>query len=628
MLSPFVPVTATQTLASPDGATVMTVWSGDQPHGGRPPGLWYQVTWHGRQVVLPSRLGLWLGGAPPLFVQLDIAQVEVRDIDETWTPIAGERQRVRDHCREFRLSLAEKIPPRRSMTLRCRLYDGAVAWRYELEADAAGLTVVDELTQWRLPEGCQGYATQRAQGLYTLLPIDDVGSGCERPLTVVYPDGAYAAIGEAGNLASPRMKLRSAKTRLSSSHSCITHPFVPGTLESELSGPARGDAGKPWQSPWRFVMFSHTPGGLLEQNDLLLNLSPPCALSETSWIRPGKVIREMTLSMEGARACIDFARRRGLQYIEFDAGWYGFEFHDHSSALGVNVDPNRRAVHPGLTDVDIATVVQEAAKHGIGVWCYVNRRALERQLDEALDRLAGWGVVGIKFGFVEVGDQAWTRWLHDAVAKAAQRRLMVDIHDEYRVTGITRTLPNLLTVEGIRGNEEFPTPTHNLTLPFTRFLCGPADYTICIASPRLQTRRLHQVAMSVVYFSPLQFVYWYDQPKEVIDSPELVFLDRVPTTWHETRVIAGSIGEFVVVARRREQTWFVGAMTNEQPRRLELPLAFLGEGEFRACVFADPGGDVQAVAQQVAVRAGQTLAMDMPAASGWCAIIDRCPASE
>ena len=168
--------------------------------------------------------------------------------------------------------------------------------------------------------------------------------------------------------------------------------------------------------------------------------------------------------------------------------------------------------NPDPHALDLHEVIEYGKSKGIGVILYVNQQALERQLDEILPLYEKWGVKGVKFGFVNVGSQRWTRWLHEAIRKAAPHRLMVDIHDEFRNMGYQRTYPNLMTVEGIGGNEEFPTPVHNATLPFTRFLTGPADYTFCWYSGKLQPTHAHQLAISTIFFSPWQFLYWYDRP--------------------------------------------------------------------------------------------------------------------
>jgi alpha-glucosidase len=262
---------------------------------------------------------------------------------------------------------------------------------------------------------------------------------------------------------------------------------------------------------------------------------------------------------------------------------------------------------------------------------YVNQRALYQQLDEILPLYKSWGIAGIKFGFVHVGSQHWTTWMHEAVKKCAQYGLMVDIHDEYRPTGFSRTYPNLMTQEGIYGNEEFPDATNNVTLPFTRFTQGAADYTICYYSQKfdkdtrpnarlLKTTSAHQLAIAVVYYSPLQFMYWYDKPSDSMDEPELEFFDHVPTVWNDTKVIHGEIGQYISIARRSGNDWFVGTMTNNEARKLTIPLDFLQEGQkYTAHIYFDDSGSkvrTRVSIKTITVTNKSSIEADMPASGG------------
>ena len=239
-------------------------------------------------------------------------------------------------------------------------------------------------------------------------------------------------------------------------------------------------------------------------------------------------------------------------------------------------------------DIDFSALTQYAAGKDIGIFVYVNQRALYRQLDTLLPVLKKWGIKGIKFGFVQIGNQQWSTWLHEAVKKCAAYGMLVDIHDEYRPTGFSRTYPNLLTQEGIRGNEEMPDATHNTILPFTRFIAGAADYTICYYNNRIQTTHAHQLAMAAVYYSPLQFLYWYDHPKMYNGEPEIEFFDQVKTVWDDTKALDGAIGEFVTVARRSGEEWFVGTLNSTISRSVEVNLGFLPVGKkYLATVYSD-----------------------------------------
>jgi alpha-glucosidase len=441
-----------------------------------------------------------------------------------------------------------------------------------------------ERTEFRFLEDHTAWAVYSAQGKYAEVPISRIKPGCERPLTVQIQDDLFVAVAEARLVDYARMKLAPLD---GDRHGLVS------SLSSDVV------AKLPLQSPWRVVMVADSCGNLLENNDIIRNLNDPCAIADTSWINPGKVIREVTLTTAGGKACVDFAARHNLQYVEFDAGWYGHEYSDQSDATTITVDPKRS---PG--PLDLHEVILYAQERGIGIILYVNRRALGRQLDEILPLYRKWGVSGVKYGFVNVGSQQATAWLHEAVRKAANHRLMVDVHDEYRPTGYSRTYPNLMTQEGIAGDETSPDNRLTLTILFTRMLAGAADNTICYYDTRVDRIASHayQLAKAVCLYSPWQFLYWYDRPptsphekggaggqKGMIgDEPELEFFDRVPTVWDDTRVIHGRIGEYAVIARRSGSDWFIGCMNSGQPRTLELPLDFLEpKAQYVAHVYSD-----------------------------------------
>ncbi len=265
----------------------------------------------------------------------------------------------------------------------------------------------------------------------------------------------------------------------------------------------------PYSTPWRVVMAGDKATDLVNNKQLLLNLNAP-AKGDFSFVRPGKAFRS-GLNKEEIMASIDFAKSMNFQYVELDAGWYGPEMKVSSDAT--EMIPRWKTSLKEVTDY--------ARSRGIGIWLYVNQRALYSQLDFILPLYERLGIKGVKFGFVQVGSQQWTTWLHNAVRKCAEHHLMVDIHDEYRPTGVSRTLPNLMTQEGIGGNEEMPDAWHNTVLPFTRFLCGPADYTPCYFSGRVKNTHAHQLAMAVAYYSPIEFLFWYDKPQLYRGEAEL-----------------------------------------------------------------------------------------------------------
>ncbi len=536
----------------------------------------YKITFHGRPIISPSRLGFHLQDGTELASEFRLVSRQTFEKDTTWQPVYGERATVRDHYHGMMVNLVSIKSPADTLKVFFRCYDAGAALCYTLHSHAGrkDISIKNELTEFRLPGDVPAWCVASAQGVYEKKNISAIQTAVERPLTVRINDTTWAAVAEAKLVDYARMKL---------GRSSIN----PHTLVSQLDAPVQSPL--PLTTPWRVVMIGSSPGQLLENNDIILNLNDPCRLSDTSWIKPGKVIREVTLTTAGGKACVDFAVQHNLQYVEFDAGWYGHEYHDSSDATTITVDPKRS---PG--PLDLHEVVRYAGERDIGIILYVNRRALERQLDTILPLYQKWGIKGVKYGFVRVGPQKWTTWLHHAVRKAAKHRLMVDIHDEYRPTGYSRTFPNLMTQEGIGGDETRPVNEQTLILLFTRMPAGAADHTICYFDDRVKENASHayQLAKAVCFYSPWQFLYWYDRPmtsprkkggaggqKNIITGePELEFFDHVPAVWDDTRVIHGAVGGYAVIARRSGDNWFVGCMNSGRERTLDVPLDFLPAG--------------------------------------------------
>jgi len=571
-------------LDSPDGRLTLTVAVREE--GGAAGNPYYSVSFEGEVIIAPSRLGMLLEDRISLLEGAGIVSSGTASNDSTWKPVYGERSTVRDRFNSLAVTFRRKRPPQIETRIEFRAYNEGIAFCYRIP-EQAGLDEVRidrDLTEFRFTADHEAWAVYSAQGRYKKTPVSRIKRGCERPLVVRVGENLYLAVAEARLVDFARMKL-------------APLPEAGFALAADLSGKAVCHL--PFRSPWRIIMAARSPGGLLENNDLFLNLNDPCAIEDTSWIKPGKVIREVTLTTLGGRACVDFAADHGIRYVEFDAGWYGHEYDDSSDATTITVDPKRS---PG--PLDLHEIIRYARSRDVGIILYVNRRALEKQLDEVLPLFRKWGIKGVKYGFVNVGSQKWTAWLHDAVKKAADHELMVDVHDEYRPTGFSRTYPNLMTQEGVAGDETSPSNEQTLTILFTRMLCGAADNTICYYDGRVEKNASHayQLAKAVCLFSPWQFVYWYDRPaaspgakggaggqkKAIGREPELEFFDQVPTVWDETRVIHGEIGRYAVIARRSGFDWYVGCMNDSTKRVLKLPLDFLDKDrEYRAQIYSD-----------------------------------------
>lgn len=619
-----------QTLSSPDGAYEFTFYQKIIAKGTKQ--IYYSLSYKGKPVVQESELGMLIENRTfesALGVPNDTCRLWCENLsytgaqrttfDEMWKSVYGEHTILRNHYNEMTLLFRKGDEASRKagdgydknksyyMNVVVRAYNEGVAFRYHFPEPSNGLFlhIVGEQTQFVLPEGTSAYFEPWAQGPYSLLPLKDWNGQSERPLVLKLSNGLNVALAEAQMTDYARMKfsLNAAKTN---------------TLQASIYSSV--DVIPAYSTPWRVIMAGEKATDLIANKDIIFNLNPENKLADVSWIKPGKAMRIAKMTQADALKYIDFAAERGLQYVHLDAGWYGPEMKMSSSAL--KVSENR--------DINIQELVDYGASKGIGLWVYVNQRALIQQLDTILPLYKKWGIKGIKFGFVQVGNQYWTTWLHEAVKKCAEYGLMVDIHDEYRPTGFSRTYPNLMTQEGVRGNEEFPDADHNTILPFTRFLAGPADYTICYYSSKIKNTHAHQLALSVVYYSPIQFLYWYDTPSQYKGEPEVEFFKNVKTVWDDTKVLNGEIGQYITVARRSGNQWFAGSITNNESRVVSMPLSFLESGKkYKATIYTDD--DTVATSTKVKIT---TLIVDSKTtlgfqlkAKGGCAV-QLIPAAE
>ena len=543
---------------------------------------------------------------------MEVASVDRRSEDNTWKPVYGEYAQIRDRYNEMTIHLlkggkhqdgggtAYDKRQQYLLDIIVRAYDEGVAIRYHFPEATNGLFmhITDDLTSFRFAPGAEAYhyawAQSHANKVKLLKSEAAWKEEAERPLTLRLDNGLYAAIGEAAlsDFVRGKLKLK-----------------ADNELQMALFHPA--DIITAYNMPWRFIMVGEKAIDLINNKQMVLNLNAPCQIQDTSWIKPGKAFRVCRLDMKTCMEGVDFCVDRGLQYIELDAGWYGPEMKMSSSALKVLE----------TRDIDMPKLCQYAKSKGIGVWVYVNQRALYQELDQLLPLYEKWGISGIKFGFVQIGSQEWTTWLHNAVKKCADYHIMVDIHDEYRPTGWSRTYPNLMTQEGIGGNEEMPDAEHNTILPFTRFLCGPADYTPCYFNGRVKNTKAHQLAMPVVYYSPITFLYWYDLPNVYKGEKELDFWKYCPTVWDESKALQGEIGEYIVQARRSGNDWFVGAMNGLQARDITLNSAdFLQKGKkYRVEIYNDnPALNTRTKVSTVVqtIKAGKILKLHLQPSGG------------
>ncbi len=358
----------------------------------------------------------------------------------------------------------------------------------------------------------------------------------------------------------------------------------------------------PHHSAWRVVLAGDTPGALVESN-VITSLNPPSEIKDTSWIHAGLAAWDWWSGSVGAdgkpafttatmKYYVDFAAKSGFPYMLIDAGW---------SVPGDITKMNGK--------VDVPEVVHYAAAKNVKVWIWMNYRETDAQMEEAFPLYERWGVAGLKIDFVERDDQRGIDFYYRAAKEGAEHHLMLDFHGATKPTGINRTYPNVLSYEAVLGMEQNKagardTPQHRVTLPFTRMLAGPMDYTpggfenVTEANfvsrslrPVVMGTRAAQLAMYVVYETPFQMVS--DTPKAYEDQPAFDFIKHAPATWDETKVLNGEPGEFITMARRKGGDWFLGSMSDWTPREFELPLSFLGSGHYTAEIYTDEADAAQ-----------------------------------
>jgi alpha-glucosidase len=581
----------TYSIASPDAKTWLAVTVDAAGN------LKYRVNYDGRGVVGWSALGFNLNGLTAGGHAV-VQRVEEQLADTTFAWPLGENETVRNHYRALTLRVQSG---RLTFRVLARAYDGSVAFRYELpqQEGLAPAVMTKENTEFSLIDQYTLYQYHH-ESVFTPVPVDSLATTCDFPATLK-SDKLYVSIGEAANDSYTKAEL--------------TKSAVPRGLAVTFVHDKEVALSLPFRTPWRTISVARTAVGLHQFSELNLKLNPPAPGGIPAGLKPGKVMRAQ-LNTQSGLDCIDLASRLHFQYILFDAGWYGPE-------RAVSSDP--AVVIPAI---DMPKVIAYGKSKGIGVILYVNYIGLQNHLDAILPLYKQWGISGLKFGFVDGFSQQGLTWLAGAIKKVNDAGLLLNIHDNYKPTGLSRTYPALFTQEGIRGDENSPDAFHTTTLPFTRFLAGPADFTFCYPNPtntfskNLKVSKAQQLALTVVYFSPLQAIFWYGRPLDYTNDAEIEFFKYVPTVWNETHYLAGEIGQRISVARRSGTTWFVGNAAGPRDWQGQIKLDFLKKGTpYTATVFEDDGrGGI--AKRTVAVKKDDVFAFAIKATGGQALMLE------
>lgn len=609
-----------QSLSSPNGALTVQFRFAEKsepyPTGKR---FYYSVYKNDQKILLDSPIGFDFVDQAPLATNWKLQSQQFASAQTHWQRIWGKSKKVTDHYSATTLLLQETDRPKRKLLLHFRAYDDGIAFRYEfpqqthlqnfeLAGERSYFVFPDNHTVWAtswpsLVGSQEEHFTQQTLAALNNAPV--VGT----PLLIKSAHDTWIALYEAALEDWAGMTL-------------IANSSIPNSVVTRLSPlPTNLDIavkeGSLRYSPWRVIAIGNSAGELITSN-LMHNLNKPNQIADTSWIVPGKsawdwwwsgsygpdVDFKLGSNTATMKYFIDLAADMGWEYQLVDWQWYGEPFIKTPASdwtPNPNVDITKQTEH-----IDIQELVAYAAGKNVKLLLWLEWHHADKQLEEAFALYESWGIAGVKIDFMNRVDQEMVNYYHRVIHTAARHKLLVNFHGAYMPTGIDRTWPNFITREGVLGNEynkwsDKVTPEHCVTIPFTRMLGGHMDFTpggflnvmpenFEIRSgpaPQVMGTRSFQLAMFVVYESALTVVA--DSPYNYRNQPGIEFLKQVPTSWDESLVIHGEVGDYITMARRRGNTWYLGSMTDNTARELLIPLDFLGKGKYEATIFADPG---------------------------------------
>jgi len=621
--------TGTVSLKSPDGKIEFTLRANGP--------LVYSVSVDGKSLLTESRLGLKFRDGLTLGADARLVKVEESESNTTWENPLGKRRVVRDHHRELRASFVEESG--RPFEIVVRIFNDGVGFRYVLPAVQSGdadFILEEEQTRFSFPGDYFCYAAISGNGGFkgsqesefnrvrlSELPTENVRM---LPLLVETP-AAWVAITESDLFDWGGLWLN----RAASTEDKPGSVTLAARLAPRLDGQGLVKSAFPRQSPWRTLLIARQPGQLIE-SDLVSNLASPCRLCDTSFIRPGKMAwdhwwsGDVKMDTATLKEYVQLAADMGWPYQLVDWQWYG-PYNKPDSSI-TNINPA----------VDMEELRRFAKEKGVRLWLWLYWTDVDRNdaYKQAFALYEKWGIAGVKIDFMDRDDQEMVNWYEKLTKAAAEHHLMINFHGAYKPTGMIRTYPNQVTREGILGNEynrwsTRVTPEHKLTLPFTRFLAGPADFTPGGflnrqpgqfqpdgKSAEVQGTRAAELALFVLYDSPVCCVC--DHPSHYRNQPGVDFLKIVPTVWDDTRVLDAAVGERLVIARRNGDRWFLGALSDRNARDISVKPDFLGKGSWKAKIWKDaPDSDTAAehlVTEERTVNAADVLNLHLANSGG------------
>jgi alpha-glucosidase len=624
------------TISSPNGHIQLNIQTGDR--------LFYDVTVNGKPVLSKATLSIDIDHTK-LGLNPKVTASKPSSVDrEISCPVPHKAAKIREAFKELRLEMAGNY------AVVFRAYNEGIAYRFETTLSAPNVKVYDEEVGLNFndnyhlyyPKEDSFFSHNEREFLYLTLKDIPNNSIASLPAVVQTNDGVNIAVAESDVDDYPGLWLHGNSNNSLSG----TFPHYPLKEDPRNDRDIRVAEAADYIAttkgarsfPWRILGIAENDADLIS-NQLVYLLAKPSQIQDTSWIKPGKVAWDWYnanniwgvdfksgINTQTYKYYIDFASKYGLDYVILDEGWY---------KLG-----NVLEVVP---EMNVEELVAYGKQKNVGIILWVIWKTLDNQFDGAFDQYSKWGIKGLKIDFMQRDDQPVMNFYQRVCREAAKRKMLLDFHGAIRPATFMRTWPNVVNTEGVRGLEQnkwskYSNPEHNVTIPFTRMFLGPMDYTpgamvnsgleknfaSVFERPMSPGTRCHQLAMYVVYEAPLQMLA--DSPTRYLQEPEIMqLLGPVPTTWDETRVLAAKIGDYVTVARRHGNDWYIGAMTDWTPRDLEIDLSFLPDGSFQMTAYQDGansdrlGADYKKTSS--AVTKTTKLKIHLASGGGWAAHI-------
>jgi alpha-glucosidase len=585
---------------SPDGKTVVAFGLNDEQQ------LIYRMDFQKKVVVKWSVLGL-LTNAKNINTGITIVRKEDNKHREIFDWPLGEDAHIENNYQEIILHCKSTDT---FFDIVGRVYNGSFAFKYVCKdlGQSQPVRLQKELTTFNLNDTYRIYQYHE-ESVFTPMSLNAMPGTSDLPSTLVSNDHLYLSIGEAEN----RNYSKSVLVKGAQPNSLALNFYIDTLYRDHKIVSIPKDTLITFKdslvTPWRTISCAKSAIGLHEFSQLNLKLITPESNVPPTGVKPGKVFR-VPITTQGGIEGADFAAKHHFQYIMLDAGWYGAEFRTTS-------DPTQP-----IAGLDLPAVINHATTKGIGVILYVNYVGLRAKLDTLLPLFKKWGVSGIKFGFVDGGSQRGLSWLDGAMKKVNDYGFILNVHDHYKPTGLSRRYPYNLSQEGIRGDENSPDAFHTTVLPYTRYLAGPADFTFCFPNSRdnftknLKVSKAQQMALTVIYFDPLQAIFWYGKSGDYTNDQEIEFFDQVPTIWDESHYLAGEIGESISVARKKDGIWYMGSAAGLNDWKTSLKLDFLDKGKTYVATIYEDDGNKGIRIKQINLKRNDVLPLEITAKAG------------